>query len=116
MKELGDRSCRRARPRTTPSIAPTLARAPEPAILTTREKSKATTHQVMWCWWQPLDGDHERQHHTRCPDDGAAHLLPSSPRVAAQCTSGLPVDSSDGPELLSCEVEGWDEHLWVNAI
>ena len=25
------------------------------------------------------------------------------------------VDSSDGPELVSCEVEGWHEHLWVNA-
>ena len=42
-------------------------------------------------------------------------LLPISPRVAAQCTSGLPVDSSDGPELLSCEFEGWDEQLRDNA-
>ena len=66
-------------------------------------------------WWQPPDGDHERQHHSRCPDDGAAPLLPSSPRVAAQCTSALPIDRSDGRELLSCESEGWDRHLWVNG-
>ena len=47
----------------------------------------------------------------QCPDDGAAPLLPSSPRIAAQCSGGLPVDSSDGPELLSCDVV--KEHLFL---
>ena len=43
------------------------------------------------------------------------HCMPNSPRVGSQCTSGLQIDSSDGPELHSCEFEGWDEQLWVNA-
>ena len=54
--------------------------------------------------------------HTRCPYGGAVPLLPISPRVAAWCTSGLPMDSSDGPELISCDFEGWDEHSCVSAL
>jgi hypothetical protein len=42
-------------------------------------------------------------------------MLSISLVVTAQCTSGLPINSSDGSELLSCEYEGWDEHLWVKA-
>ena len=41
--------------------------------------------------------------------------MSSSPHVAAHCTSELPIDSSDGPGLISCEYEGWDKQLWIDA-
>ena len=65
--------------------------------------------------YQPLDGHHKRRWRTRCPDEEAAPLLPSSPRITAHGTSDLAIDSSDGSKLLSCESEGWDEHLRVKG-
>ena len=47
----------------------------------------------------------ERPH--SCP---AARTLPPTARV--NCLS---IDSSDGPGLISCEYEGWDKQLWINA-
>ena len=39
----------------------------------------------------------------------------SASRDAAQCTRGLQDDSSDGPELNSCESERTCRHIWVSV-
>ena len=103
MKELGDRSCRRARPRTTPSIAPTLARAPEPAILTTREKSKATrtcggSLQTATTSGSTTRGAQTMERPHCCP---AARALPPSARavcrlIAATAPSSFPARLKGG--------------------
>ena len=51
---------------------------------TSRDDHQRAQPSQQAMWWQPPGGGHERWQHTRCPDDGAAPVLPSSPRVAAQ--------------------------------
>mmetsp|Transcript_44108 Transcript_44108/g.115927 ORF Transcript_44108/g.115927 Transcript_44108/m.115927 type:complete len:91 (-) Transcript_44108:160-432(-) len=48
---------------------------------------------------QPADGACERRARLAGRADGEVPSTSSASRDAAQCTSGLPDDSSDGPEL-----------------
>jgi hypothetical protein len=102
-RSSADRSCSRARPRTTASIAPKLARAPEPAMLTTREKSKVTRSCGGSLQTATTSGGTTRGAQTMerphcCP---AARALPPSARavcrlIAATAPSSFPARLKGG--------------------